>query len=194
MPAQPPNKENVKLLTIGHSTRPLGEFISLLHEFKIAVLVDIRRFPGSRKFPHFNRESLQQALPAAGIEYIWLEDLGGRRSTANVAASPNLGLRHPAFRHYADYMQTEKFRSAIERLLSIAADKPTAVMCAEKLFWKCHRRLLSDYLTTHGALVEHIMDSGRLQTHKLSVGAVITSDLHVIYPTSGADTPSLFGG
>jgi uncharacterized protein (DUF488 family) len=218
-----------KLFTIGHSTRTLDEFIAILREFKIETLVDIRRFPGSRWLPHFNRQDLEQTLPAAGIEYIWLEDLGGRRSAspragetspnggsgpdlANlsaVAESPNLGLRHPAFRHYADYMQTEQFRKAVERLLlatakrsakpcgvsaseeagSIASEKTVAIMCAEKLFWKCHRRLLSDYLVAHGILVEHIIETAKTQPHKLSPDAVITPDGHVVYPSNQLPFP-----
>jgi uncharacterized protein (DUF488 family) len=184
----------IKLFTIGHSTRSLDEFLSLLHDFKIEVLVDIRRFPGSRRFPHFNRQSLEQSLPAAGIEYVWLEDLGGRRSGPNLSGSLNPGLTHHAFRHYADYMQTGPFRLAVEKLISIASQKTAAIMCAEKLFWKCHRRLLSDYLVAHGVLVEHIMDSGSLKPHKLSAGAVVTPEVSVIYPlpSTGDDTPSLF--
>jgi uncharacterized protein (DUF488 family) len=188
-----------KLFTIGHSTRTLDEFIAILREFKIETLVDIRRFPGSRWLPHFNRQDLEQTLPAAGIEYIWLEDLGGRRTGPDLANSPNLGLRHPAFRHYADYMQTEQFRKAVERLLlatakrseagSIASEKTVAIMCAEKLFWKCHRRLLSDYLVAHGILVEHIIETAKTQPHKLSPDAVITPDGHVVYPSNQLPFP-----
>jgi uncharacterized protein (DUF488 family) len=187
------HKHNVKLFTIGHSTRQFDEFLSLLREFKIDTLIDIRRYPGSRRFPHFNRQCLEETLPAAGIEYLWLEDLGGRRSGPDLAESLNPGLKHPAFRHYADYMQTEQFRFVVLRLISIASEKTVAIMCAEKLFWKCHRRLLSDYLVTQSILVEHIIESGRLQPHKLSAGAVVTPDLRVIYPTNDADTPLLFG-
>ncbi|MGD0078876.1 MAG: DUF488 domain-containing protein [Sedimentisphaerales bacterium] len=198
-----------KLFTIGHSTRSLDEFIALLREFKIEVLVDIRRFPGSRRLPHFNRQDLEQTLPAAGIEYIWLEDLGGRRSAsprvgetspnggsgpdlANlsaVAESQNPGLRHPAFRHYADYMQTDQFQKAVERLISIASKKTAAIMCAEKLFWKCHRRLLSDYLVAHSILVEHIIETAKTQPHKLSPDAAITPDGHVVYPSNQLPFP-----
>jgi uncharacterized protein (DUF488 family) len=187
-------KENIRLFTIGHSTRPLDEFLAMLREFKIEVLVDIRRFPGSRRLPHFNRESLEKTLPAAGIEYIWLEDLGGRRSGPEIDKSLNPGLTSAGFRHYADYTQTEQFRLAVDKLLSIAGEKTSAIMCAEKLFWKCHRRLLSDYLVAQGVTVEHIMDSGRTQSHKLSDGAVITPDGHVIYPASGnaSEEPKLF--
>jgi len=184
--------QKIKIFTIGHSTRSLDELLSLLREFEILTLIDIRRFPGSRKFPHFNRQSLEAALPASGIEYLWHEDLGGRRSGPDVSKSLNPGLKSPGFRHYADYMQTEQFHSAVNRLLSVEAAKPTAIMCAEKLFWKCHRRLLSDYLVAQGVHVEHIIDSARLQTHNLTAGAVITKVLQVIYPLS-EQTPKLFG-
>jgi uncharacterized protein (DUF488 family) len=173
-----------KIFTIGHSTRTLDEFIALLREFKIEVLVDIRRFPSSRRLPHFNRESFQQTLMTAGIEYIWLEDLGGRRSGPNLADSQNPGLKSPGFRHYADYMQTKQFQKAVELLMQIATEKTAAIMCAEKLFWKCHRRLLSDYLTAHGVAVEHIIESTRHPQHKLFPDAVVTPDRLVIYPSN----------
>jgi uncharacterized protein (DUF488 family) len=184
--------EKITLFTIGHSTRPLSDFLALLGEFKIEVLVDIRRFPGSQRFPHFNREALEQTLPAAGIEYVWLEDLGGRRNAPEIDKSPNPGLKHPTFRNYADYMQTDQFQTAVNRLLSIASAKTTTVMCAEKLFWKCHRRLLYDYMTAHNFLVEHIFDSGHIQPHKLSEGAIVSADLQVTYPLTATDTPTLF--
>lgn len=189
-----PIKEKIKLFTIGHSSRTFDDFLSLLRESEISVLVDIRRFPGSRKFPHFNRQSLEATLPASGIEYLWLEDLGGRRSGPNIAESLNPGLKSSGFRHYADYMQTEQFHSAGNRLLSVAAAKSAAIMCAEKLFWKCHRRLLSDYLVAQGVHVEHIIDSARLQSHPLTAGTVITLDLNVIYPSAvgTSEDPKLF--
>jgi len=187
-------RQKLRIFTIGHSSRLFDEFLSLLREFKISALIDIRRFPGSRKFPHFNRQSLEITLPASGIEYLWLEDLGGRRSGPDLANSPNPGLKSPAFRHYADYMQTEQFQNAIKQLLLVASLKPAAVMCAEKLFWKCHRRLLSDYLTAQGVQVEHIIDSARLQSHKLSEGAVVTPELNVIYRLNdnASGEPKLF--
>jgi uncharacterized protein (DUF488 family) len=188
-----PASQKLKLFTIGHSSRTFDDFLSLLREFKISTLIDIRRFPGSRKFPHFNRQSLEATLPASGIEYLWLEDLGGRRSGPAIAESCNPGLKSPGFRHYADYMQTEQFRLAVNQLLKIVFEKTVVIMCAEKLFWKCHRRLLSDYLVAHGINVEHIIDSGRPQSHKLSAGAVITPDLNVIYPSvDDSEEPKLF--
>jgi uncharacterized protein (DUF488 family) len=175
-------KNSIKLFTIGHSTRSPEEFLSVLREFKIEALVDIRRFPGSHRFPHFNREALEKTLPASGIEYIWLEDLGGRRSGTDSEKSLNAGLKSPGFRYYADYMQTEQFRKAVERLLSVASVNSAAIMCAEKLFWKCHRRLLSDYLVAQGVQVEHIIESGRLQQHKLNTDVSVIFDGSIIYP------------
>ncbi len=180
------DKAKIKLFTIGHSSRTFDDFLSLLREFEISTLVDIRRFPGSRKFPYFSRQSLEVTLPASGIEYIWFEDLGGRRSGPDTTESLNPGLKSSGFRHYADYMQTEPFHAAVNRLLSIASTGITAIMCAEKLFWKCHRRLLSDYLVARGVHVEHIMDPGRSQPHKLAAEAVITKDLQVVYPSAGS--------
>jgi uncharacterized protein (DUF488 family) len=174
----------VKLFTIGHSTRTLDDFIALLREFKIEVLVDIRRFPGSRRLPHFNRQDLERTLPPAGIEYIWLEDLGGRRSGPKPDKSQNRGLTSPGFRHYGDYMQTEQFQKAVQRLIQVASEKTAVIMCAEKLFWKCHRRLLSDYLVAHCVTVKHIIESKRIQPHKLNPDAVVTPDKLVIYPSN----------
>jgi uncharacterized protein (DUF488 family) len=182
----------IKLFTIGHSTRAMEEFLSLLNEFKIKVLIDIRRFPGSHKFPHFSLESLEKTLPQAGIDYVWLENLGGRRSGPEIGKSLNLGLKIADFRNYADYMQTQQFHQAVEQLLTIASAKPAVIMCAEKLFWKCHRRLLSDFLVAQGVIVEHIMDSGRLQQHKISPDAIITSGLNVIYPAGSGTSKTLF--
>jgi uncharacterized protein (DUF488 family) len=172
----------------------LGELIALLREFKISTLVDVRRFPSSHRLPHFNRHDLEQSLRDSGIEYIWLEELGGRRSGPDLANSQNQNLKHPAFRHYADYMLTGQFHLAVNRLISIASEKTSAIMCAEKLFWKCHRRLLSDYLVAQDIIVEHIIESNRLQQHKLSPDAVIAPDRHVIYPAtdSNKEDPKLF--
>jgi len=159
--------------------------LSLLKEFEVRVVADIRRYPGSRKFPHFNQEIMQRLLDAEGIKYVWFEGLGGRRHTAKNVKSPNTALRSAAFRNYADYMGTGEFRASVEELMSRAGTSRTAIMCAEKLFWRCHRRLLSDYLVARGVEVKHIMEAGRLQTHSLSPGAVVTTDGEVIYPSPG---------
>jgi uncharacterized protein (DUF488 family) len=140
-------EKSLKVFTVGHSNRSFEEFLLLLKEFEIWVVADIRRYPSSRKFPHFNREELLKLLSKQNIRYIWLEALGGRRHAGKNEKSPNAGLESPGFRNYADHMATDDFRSAVKELLSIAATSRTAVMCAEKVYWKCHRRFLSDYLT-----------------------------------------------
>ena len=146
------------------------------------MVADVRRYPGSRKFPHFNSNTLCELLDADCIGYIWLHALGGRRHTAKNDKSQNTGLKSLAFRNYADHMMTDEFQAAVQQLLSTAAVSRTAVMCAEKLYWKCHRRLLSDYLTAKDVKVEHIIESGKLLPHKLTAAAVITPDAAVSYP------------
>src|SRR5579864_3380126 len=126
-----------RLFTIGHSNQPLDHLLALLAQHGIATLVDIRRFPSSRKFPQFNQNKLASAFQKAGIEYHWLEALGGRRGKKK-GDSPNLGLENEGFRYYADYMQTQEFRAGIDNLLEIADRKKTAIMCAEAVFWRCH--------------------------------------------------------
>jgi uncharacterized protein (DUF488 family) len=159
--------------TIGHSTRTLDELVAALRGHDIRTLVDIRSFPMSRRLPHFNRESLEAELPKHGIAYVWMKELGGRRKKIR-KDSPNTGLRNDSFRNYADYMLTEEFGKGIERLLMVAqqtADPSTAfgmtdaacagntaIMCAERVYFQCHRMLVSDYLTAHGNVVLHIDD------------------------------------
>jgi uncharacterized protein (DUF488 family) len=168
------------VLTIGHSNHPLDRFLTLLARHEVEALVDIRRFPGSRKHPHFHRDNLAAALPKSGVEYDWLEALEGRRHK-QWDDSPNLGLENRGFRNYADHMLTDEFREGVKKLLEVARRKRTAIMCAEGLFWQCHRRLVSDFLTARGVTVQHIMPGGELQPHNLTHGAVIESG-HVSYP------------
>jgi uncharacterized protein (DUF488 family) len=171
-----------KVFTIGHSTHPLEKFLSLLAQHRIDALADIRRFPGLRKFPQFNQDDLASALRQAGIEYHWLESLGGRRGKQRDGSSTaNLGLHNAGFRNYADYMLTPEFREGAEKLLEIARRKRTALMCAESLFWRCHRRLVSDYLVANGETIQHIMPTGELRAHALTTGAVIEGG-RVTYP------------
>ncbi|MDP2898296.1 MAG: DUF488 domain-containing protein [bacterium] len=146
----------MKVCTIGHSTRSFEQFWGVLRKHGIQCVVDVRRFPSSRKFPHFNRGELENSLGENGIRYVWMEKLGGRRRGKVAADSPNSGLRSPGFRNYADYMQTEEFQEAIRLLLDIAGACQTAILCAERLFFRCHRMLISDYLTMLGAEVLHI--------------------------------------
>ena len=172
---------NSELFTIGHSNRSIVDFLALLKEFEIRALVDIRRFPSSKMFPHFNRGKLEEELDRNHIRYSWLEPLGGRRPATGTEPSPNQALETIAFRNYADYMLTQEFRLGIEDLLGTARGQRTTIMCAEKLFWKCHRRLLSDYLLAQEITTQHIQDSGRPQPHKLTAEARIEGD-HVLYP------------
>jgi uncharacterized protein (DUF488 family) len=168
------------VLTIGHSNHPLDRFLVLLARHEVEALVDIRRFPGSRKHPHFSRDSLAAALLKSGVEYHWLEALGGRRHKLR-DTSPNLGLENRGFRNYADYMLTDEFREGVEKLLEVARQKRTAIMCAEGLFWQCHRRLVSDFVIANGVTVQHITPGGELRPHTLTKGAVIDSG-EVTYP------------
>jgi uncharacterized protein (DUF488 family) len=149
-------------------------------------LADIRRFPGSRKHPHFNQKELASALQEAGVEYRWFESLGGRRRKQQ-DESTNLGLQNEAFRNYADYMLTAEFRDGVGQLLEIAKRKRTAFMCAEGLFWQCHRRLVSDFLMANHITVRHIMPNGELRPHTLTHGAKVDAG-RVTYPGE----PTLF--
>lgn len=182
-----------QLFTVGHSTQPLDRFVGLLTQHDIKVLADIRRFPGSRTFPQFNQDNLALTLPAAGIEYHWLAALGGRRGKKTNGLSNNLGLRNESFRNYADYMLTEEFREGIGELLRVAAKRPTAFMCSESVFWRCHRRLVADYLLVKGIPVQHIMPSGELRPHTLTAGAKVeTGELTYPLLEEATGQPSLF--
>jgi uncharacterized protein (DUF488 family) len=154
------------LYTIGHSTRTLDELIEALRAHSIATLVDIRSFPMSRRLPHFNRESMEKTLPAAGIRYVWTKALGGRRKAIR-ADSPNIALRNASFRNYADYMLTEEFQHAATELIGMAEHSRTAYMCAERVYFHCHRMLVSDWLIAHGHEVFHIDGTGPVKLHKL---------------------------
>ena len=152
-----------QIWTIGHSTRSLDEFLALLIKHNIRLLVDIRSFPGSRRYPHFNKENLSVSLPDNGIEYRHMVGLGGRRKPAK--DSINTAWRHPSFRGYADYMQTDEFKNEIEILEGLADKVRTAYMCSEAPWWKCHRSLVSDVLKVRGWEVYHIMEGGKLTEH-----------------------------
>ena len=172
-----------RIYTIGHSTRTLAELVTLLRDHGVTRLADIRRFPGSRRHPHFSRESLEQTLPEAGILYEHFEDLGGRRSP--LKNSPNGAWESDQFRGYADHMATPPFRAAVERLLdpppTANRQPPTAIMCAEAVPWRCHRNLLSDDLLRRGVEVIHILGADSAKPHALSEMARIEGD-RVIYP------------
>jgi uncharacterized protein (DUF488 family) len=173
-----------QLFSIGHSNQPLDRFLGVLAQHQIETLVDIRRFPGSRKYPHWNQENLAASLQEAEIEYHWIEGLGGRRRSKKAAPpSSNLGLRNESFRSYADYMLTEEFHQAAGKLLEIAAHTRTTVMCAEAVYWRCHRRLVSDYLLANNVTVQHIFPTGKIRPHKLTEGGKVEQG-KVTYPLS----------
>ena len=158
------------IYTIGHSTRSLDELIQSLQAHQVKTLIDIRAFPMSRRLPHFNRESLDSELPKASISYLWMKSLGGRRKKQS-ADSPNVGLRSESFRIYADYMLTDEFKNAAEEVVSIARKSRTAIMCAERVYFRCHRMLVSDYLVAHNHEVLHIDGTGPARAHQLTAEA-----------------------
>ncbi len=167
------------LYTIGHSTRSLDEFIAVLKAHSIQTLVDIRSFPMSRRLPHFNRESLDKTLPDAGVRYVWIKELGGRRKKIR-DDSPNLALRSDSFRNYADYMLTDDFHPGIAELIKLAEHSRTAYMCAERVYFRCHRMMVSDWLVAHGHEVFHIDGTGPVRKHELMAEARLIAG-EVIY-------------
>lgn len=157
------SESNSSIWTFGHSTRSPEEFVAALKSFEIEVLADVRRYPGSRKYPHFNVEALENYLPEAGILYMPFTDLGGRRKPAPDSA--NTVWRSESFRGYADYSETTAFEDAVNRLKAVAAAKRTAYMCSEAVWWRCHRAIISDYLKEKGWSVMHIMSEGVAKEH-----------------------------
>jgi uncharacterized protein (DUF488 family) len=155
------------LYSIGHSTRNLEELIEVLQSHSIETLADIRAFPTSRRLPHFNRQNLETTLAPAEVRYVWLPGLGGRRKKVR-DDSPNIALRSPSFRNYADYMLTDEFNQAITELLKLAGTSRTAYMCAERVYFRCHRMLVSDWLVIHGHEVRHIDGTAPPKPHKLT--------------------------
>ena len=167
------------VFTIGHSTRTQEEFIALLQEWGVTLLIDVRRYPGSRRYPHFNKEAMEPGLAAAGIEYLHQEVLGGRRKPS--ATSPNTAWRNAQFRGYADHMDTDEVRGAVDAIVERAASEVQAVMCAEAVPWRCHRNLLADALVAREVDVRHIMGPGKASGHKLHKEAHVLDDARVIY-------------
>jgi uncharacterized protein (DUF488 family) len=167
------NITETTIWTIGHSTRSLEEFVELLQESQIGLLADVRRFPGSRKYPQFNEGALAASLPEFGIDYRLLSDLGGRRQPRS--DSPNTAWRNASFRGYADYMETAPFQAAADELLRLAQARRTAIMCSEAVWWRCHRALISDYLKVRGVTVVHILGRGKVEPHPYSSAATISA-------------------
>jgi uncharacterized protein (DUF488 family) len=176
------NESNHKrvIWTIGHSTHTIEEFIDMLKSFQIECVADIRSFPGSRRYPHFNKEALEVSLPENNIKYTHLKELGGRRKGR--PDSTNTGWRLAAFRGYADYMETSSFKEAIKELESLGSEHRTAYMCAEAVWWRCHRSMVSDYLKLHKWKVMHIMGIGKTQEHTYTSPAQIVNG-ELLYPS-----------
>jgi uncharacterized protein (DUF488 family) len=164
-------KETSRLWTIGHSTRSAEEFNQILAAHDIEALIDVRSFPGSRRYPQFNKQQLASALPENGIAYFHLPELGGRRQPRK--DSKNTAWKNQSFRGYADHMETAEFQLGIERLMEIARLKRAAIMCAEALWWRCHRSLISDFLKVRGVEVIHILDTTHDQPHPFTSAARI---------------------
>jgi len=176
------------IYTVGHSTHVLTDFLALLRAHAVAQLIDVRRFPGSRRYPHFGSAALERALADEQIRYQHEPALGGRRTPS--AASANTAWRSAGFRGYADYMATPEFTSALTRLVVSAAETTTTIMCAEAVPWRCHRQLIADALVARGHDVRHITSSTRADPHRLSAHAVIGPDGTLTYPGSSAEEPS----
>lgn len=164
----------VTLYTVGHSTRSFDDFVEVLRSHEIHTLVDIRSYPGSRRLPQFNRGNLEDELSTREIVYRWEPRLGGRRKKT-LAESPHTAIRSESFRNYADHTLTSEFREALDEILGLAAQNRTTVMCAEKMYFQCHRMIVSDYVVAHGGTVLHIVDRGRILEHKLTREAQVVN-------------------
>lgn len=179
--------ENIKKLwTIGHSTRSMSEFVDMLQAFEITHLVDVRSFPGSRKFPHFNTDHLEVVLPENAIQYTLLKKLGGRRKVT--PGSKNTTWRNVSFQGYADYMETPEFKEGLADLKTMALKQRTAIMCSEAVWWRCHRSMVSDALKAQGWEVMHIMALGKAQEHPYTQPAKIV-DGELSYKSESAKEP-----
>ncbi len=163
-----------RIWTIGHSTREIDNFISALEENGIKLIVDVRKLPGSKRYPQFNKDALAQSLAEREIRYEHFPELGGRRKSKK--DSQNTAWRNASFRGYADYMETGEFRKGVERLVVLAKELgPGAIMCAEAVWWRCHRALISDYLKARGIEVMHIVDANRIEPHPFTSAAQIVN-------------------
>jgi uncharacterized protein (DUF488 family) len=163
--------EQLSIWTVGHSTLSIEDFLARLRSFQIDLLADVRSFPGSRRYPQFNKENLSTALADAGISYEHLRELSGRRRPR--PDSLNMTWRNESFRGYADYMETEEFRAGLETLLQLARNQRVAIMCSEAVWWRCHRSMISDYLKVKGIEVTHIMNEGKAEPHPYTSAARI---------------------
>lgn len=183
------NESKSNILTIGHSTRPIADFIELLQAHEVCRLVDVRTIPRSRHNPQFSQENLAASLQAEGIGYTHMPGLGGLRHTT--AASPNKGWRNTSFRGYADYMQTAEFASHLDEVIALADHERIALMCAEAVPWRCHRSLIADALLARSIQAEEIVNAKRLEPHKLTRFAHVEGQ-RVTYPPEHPETGELF--
>ena len=166
------NRTPLTVWTIGHSTRTIEEFLDLLRVNDIQAVADVRSYPGSRRYPHFNAGPLEGSLIENGIDYMPIKKLGGRRRGR--ADSPNTVWRNAAFRGYADYMETAEFTDGVNELLDLSQKRRTVVMCAEAVWWRCHRSMIADYLKASGVVVEHILDGPKNVIHPYTQAARVT--------------------
>jgi uncharacterized protein (DUF488 family) len=176
-----------RIFTVGHSTHELPELVELLRAHGVGAVADVRAHPGSRRMPRFNREALERELPGRGLRYLHLPELGGRRRPA--AGGANRGWQVEAFRGYADHMASDEFAAGLERLEAIARRQPAAVMCAEGLWWRCHRRLVADALVISGWEVVHIAPDGGATVHELTSFAVPDGGRLTYPPAQGSLRP-----
>ena len=177
--------DNPRIRTVGHGARPIGALLEILAGTGVDTLVDVRRFPGSRRHPQFGRDALAAAVTGTGLSYTWQgETLGGRRQVG--PGSRHTALRNAAFAAYADHMDTQAFRAAVTDLIDRAATELPAVMCAETLWWHCHRMLIADALVMRGATVEHLLDAGTRQPHRLTDGVRRDRDGWPVYDAQQA--------
>ncbi|MEU6383540.1 DUF488 domain-containing protein [Streptomyces bauhiniae] len=174
-----------RIRTVGHSTRDFDELVTMLRNNGITHLVDVRSFPSSRKFPQWNRQAIEEALPP-DIEYRWIPQLGGRRHTPKAVPSPNGAWRVKAFRDYADHMATDEFQQGLGELLELAQHGRPAIMCSEAVPWRCHRRLITDALLTAGADVDHIMSATSTKPASLNENARVEDGRLTYPPPTGA--------
>ncbi len=168
-----PSTTLTAIWTIGHSTRSLPEFLSLLEGSRIKSIADVRRFPGSRKYPQYGKDALEPALASHAIGYHWLPALGGRRRV--LPDSPNTAWRNASFRGYADYMSSREFTLGLTELLELACSARTAIMCAEAVWWRCHRSMIADALCVRGIEVVHILDAQHTVVHPMTAPARVVA-------------------
>ena len=174
-------KNDISIYTFGHSNRSWEDFIALLEGFAIRTVADIRSLPGSKNFRTLIVKMWEKHYLTRELINVWLPKLGGLRRVRKGFESPNIGLTNPGFRAYADYMAASAFQEGMKELLILASESTTAIMCAEALYWRCHRKLVSDYLMAHGIEVQHILGLNKLMPHTMTHGAAITPEGHVLY-------------